>query len=70
MTNAEARRVVLVRLRESPVTAPLIWEAEKSVRPIFGELNRAAFEDAVILEAGLADVFRREVERVRRKGRR
>jgi hypothetical protein len=70
MTESEARRLVIRRLRESPVTGPLIWESEKELAPVLGNSNRTALEDAAIHEAGLADVFRREVERVRRKGRR
>ena len=70
MTDAEARRAVMADFRSSPVTRPLLWEAEKVVRPVMGRASGTAFDEAVVEEAGLADLYRREVERRKRKVRR
>lgn len=69
MTEAEARRAVMRDLRSSPVTRPLLWEAEKVVRPLLGNASGRGFDEAVVEEAGLTDLYRREVDRRKKNGR-
>jgi hypothetical protein len=61
--EAAVRREVIRQLRDSPVTGPLFHEAEKQVRPVAGKAAGQAYFEAVIYEAGLADIYADQVRR-------
>lgn len=69
MTDREARTAAIRALRESPVTRPFLWEAEKTLRPILERNDPLTFDEAIVHEAGLDEIYEREVGRFRRKGR-
>lgn len=67
--EATVRREVIRQLRDSPVTGPLFHEAEKVVRPVAGKASGLAYFEAVMLEAGLRDIYREAVRRKMRQAR-
>ena len=67
--EATVRREVIRQLQDSPVTGPLFHEAEKVVRPVAGKASGQAYFEAVVLEAGLRDIYEEAVRRRLRKAR-
>jgi hypothetical protein len=67
--EATVRREVIRQLRDSPVTGALFFEAEKAVRPVAGKASGQAYFEAVVLEAGLRDIYEDAVRRKMRKAR-